>query len=82
MVNEKGVRIQYLESAFLNLLASIDGYQFTDKSDKPANCQCRGVITCELPSGYDSQFAMENHHATKFGKPSISIRAMAYPWLC
>ena len=29
-----------------------------------------------LPSGYLLQFAMENHHAIKKGKPSISIRAI------
>jgi len=26
--------------------------------------------------------AMENHHAIKNGKPSISIRAIEKPWLC
>ena len=26
-----------------------------------------------IPSGYDSQFAMESHHAIQFGKPSISM---------
>ena len=29
-----------------------------------------------VPSGYDSQFAMEKSTIFKFGKPSISIRAI------
>jgi hypothetical protein len=34
----------------------------------------------EVPSGYDSQFAMENPPIFKFGKASISIRAIEKPW--
>ena len=29
-----------------------------------------------------TNIAMENHHAIKNGKPSISIRAIDKPWLC
>ena len=28
----------------------------------------------------NSQFAMEHHHAFLIGKPSISIRAIYFPW--
>ena len=35
-----------------------------------------------LPSGYLTVRHGKIHHAMKFGKPSISIRAMALPWLC
>ena len=51
--------------------------------DDPVNAQTAESHLNWLPSGYDSQFAMENQHPfLKFGKPSISIRAIEKPWPC